>query len=370
MLARDFFGLLLRRLHVAFAAGALLLLEPALRLAQLPERRASLPCAARITGRCRAPHGVGGLPRGLSGLREIGTITLARQPLELSRRLFGLFGERALARAAALAALPGERLLPLALRFLLLPAGQLAQLFHQCVDLLIRLLLLRALRGFVLVCELVEILLEELGEIFLNRSGATAAATTASALLADLLLVFFLGPLQLRERAVLGLKCVRRSLCLQLSFGGAHLFNRFRQELRDAQKRRVRLDQPAVHAAHEALDLLAQLRLRQRDDDEALTQLRRRHRLAVANDVVRGRNNLALLLRERIDLHVAAAATTAASAAAHRHGGAELLVELADPDEIEVARYVASDVVGRAREIRNGVSRRDLQLLEIERVRG
>ena len=168
VLARDLIGLLLRRLHVAFTAGALFLLETALRLAQLPERRAGLPGAARISRRCRAPHGVGGLPRGLSGLREIGTIAFARQAFELSRRFFRLLGECALARAAALAALPGERLLPLALGFLLLPAGQLAQLFHQRVDLLIGLLLLGALRGFVLVRELVEILLEELGEIFLT----------------------------------------------------------------------------------------------------------------------------------------------------------------------------------------------------------
>ena len=42
VLARDLLGLLLRRLHVALAARALLLLEPALRLAQLAERRAGL----------------------------------------------------------------------------------------------------------------------------------------------------------------------------------------------------------------------------------------------------------------------------------------------------------------------------------------
>ena len=110
----------------------------------------------------------------------------------------------------------------------------------------------------------------------------------------------------------------------------------------------MRLDQP--------FDLLAQLRLRQRDDDEVLAQLRRRHRLAVADDVVRGRNNLALLLRERVDLHVAAAAT-AAAATAHRHRRAELLVELADADEVEIARDIPADVVGRAREVRDRVAR-------------
>ena len=168
MLARDLLGLLLRALHVALAARALLLLEPALRLAQLAERGAGLSGAARISGRCRAPHGVGGLPHLLRGLREIGAIALARQPLELPRGFFGLLGQRALARAAALAALAGQRLLPLPLGFLLLPARELAQFFHQRVDLLIGLLLLRALRRLVLVRQLVEVLLEELGEIFLT----------------------------------------------------------------------------------------------------------------------------------------------------------------------------------------------------------
>ena len=63
---------------------------------------------------------------------------------------------------------PGQRLLPLPLGFLLLAPRELAQLLHQRVDLLIGLLLLRALRGLVLVRQLVEILLEELREIFLT----------------------------------------------------------------------------------------------------------------------------------------------------------------------------------------------------------
>ena len=168
MLARDLLRLLLRALHVALAARALLLLEPALRLAQLSERGAGLAGAARIAGGRRAPHGVGGLPHLLRRLREIGTVALARQALELPRGFFGLLRQRALARAAALAALAGERLLPLPLGFLLLPARELAQLLHQRIDLLIGLLLLRALRGLVLVGQLVEILLEELGEILLT----------------------------------------------------------------------------------------------------------------------------------------------------------------------------------------------------------
>ena len=168
MLARDLLGLLLRALHIALAARALLLLEPPLCLAQLAECGAGLAGAARISRRRRAPHRIGGLPHLLRRLREIGSIALARQALELPRGFFGLFGQRTLARAAALAALARQRLLPLALGFLLLPARELAQFLHQRVDLLIGLLLLRALRGLVLVGQLVEILLEELGEIFLT----------------------------------------------------------------------------------------------------------------------------------------------------------------------------------------------------------
>ena len=166
MLAGDLFGLLLRALHVSLPARALFLLESPLRFAELAERGAGLTRGARIARRRRTPHRIGRLPHLLCGLREVGTIPLARQPLELSRGFFGLIGERALAGAAALTDLTGERLLPLPLGFLLLPSRELAQFLHQRVELLIRLLLLRALGGFVLIGELVEILLEELGEIF------------------------------------------------------------------------------------------------------------------------------------------------------------------------------------------------------------
>ena len=226
MLARDLLGLLLRALHVALAARTLLLLEPPLRFAQLAERRAGLSRAARIAGRRRAPHRVGGLPHLLRRLREIRTIALARQPLELPRRFFGLLGERALALAAALSALARERLLPLPLGFLLLPSRELAQLFHQRIDLLIGLLLLRALRRLVLVRELVEILLEEVREILLHRSGAAAATAAATALLAHLLLVLFFGLLQLLQRAILRRQRVGRRLRLQLSFGRASFLRR------------------------------------------------------------------------------------------------------------------------------------------------
>ena len=262
MLAGDVFGLLLSALHVALASRALLLLEPPLRFTKLAEGGVRLTGAARVSRRCRPPHRVGGLPHLLRRLRKIGTIAFARQALELTSGFFRLFRERALAGAAALAALPGECLLALPLGFLLLPSRKLAQLLHQRIDLLIGLLLLRALRRLVLIRQLVEVLLEQIGEILRHRSRSSAATAASAALLSDLFFVLFLSPLKLLKRAVLRRQRVRGGLCLKLGFRGAHFINGFRQQLRNLQECGVRLDQPAVHAAHEAFHLLPELGLR------------------------------------------------------------------------------------------------------------
>src|SRR5262245_4646320 len=137
MLARDFVGLPLRGLHIALPAGVLFLLEAPLRVAKLTERGAGLACGTRVTGRGGPPHRIGGLPHLLSGLGKIRSIALARQPFELTRRFLGLIGERALARTASLGQLAGQGLLSLPLGFLLLPPRELAQLLHQCIELLI-----------------------------------------------------------------------------------------------------------------------------------------------------------------------------------------------------------------------------------------
>ena len=80
-------------------------------------------------------------------MREIGSVLFTRQLLQPPRRLFDLIGQRTLivVRAAASPLLASQRTLPLPLGFLLLAAGQLAQLLHQLVDLLIGVLLLGAL---------------------------------------------------------------------------------------------------------------------------------------------------------------------------------------------------------------------------------
>src|SRR5207248_8192719 len=131
--------------------------------------------------------------------------------------------------------------LPLPLRFLLLPPRQLSQLLHHGVHLLVGLLLLRALRRLVLIGQLVQILLEEVREIFGDRSRAAAPATTAAsaALLAHLLLILFFRFLQLLQRAILRRQRVVRRLALQLFLRGLHLLGGLRQQLRDLQERRI-----------------------------------------------------------------------------------------------------------------------------------
>src|SRR5262249_24204904 len=157
----------------------------------------------------------------------------------------GLLGELALAIAAALAHLPGHRLHPLPLGFLFLPAGELAQLFHQRVHLLVGLLLLRALRGFVLVGELVAILLGEIREGLGDGAGAPAPAAPTAALRSHLLFVLFLGFLELLQRAVLRRQRIVGRLGLELLLGRFHLGGRFRQQAGDLLERGIGLDQPA-----------------------------------------------------------------------------------------------------------------------------
>ena len=127
------------------------------------------------------PHRIGRLPHLLRRLREIRTVALARELLELPRGFLRLVGKLPLAVAAALAHLAGQRLLALPLGFLLLAPRQLAQLLHHRIDLLVGLLLLRALRRLVLIGELVQILLEEVRQVLGDRTGAAPAATTAAA---------------------------------------------------------------------------------------------------------------------------------------------------------------------------------------------
>src|SRR5262249_51211503 len=123
------------------------------------------------------------------------------------------------------------------------------------------------------------------------------------------------------------------------------------------------------HARDQPFYLLAQPRLREADDDRLLLQLVGRVVLAIALDVERRGDDLALVVGERVHLVHLAAATTAA--AGHRLRRAEVLLERANAHEIDVARLAGTALAAVVRGpgvIRDGVAGVDAELLEIERV--
>lgn len=84
---------------------------------------------------------------------------------------------------------------------------------------------------------------------------------------------------------------------MQLGFGILHFGDGLRQQFRHFLECRILFDQPAVHAREEPLDLVAQPRLRQRDDGAVLAHLVGGHLLAVTLDIEGRGDDLALLLR-------------------------------------------------------------------------
>ena len=294
----------------------LILRQPPLRFAQTLERRSRLTSCAGVTARRRAPHCIGGLLHLPRGLHQVGTVLFARQPLEPSRGLLGLLGQRPLlCRSAGRGASLFERAQPLPLRLLLLPPRKLLQLLEQFVELTIAGLLLRLIGGLVAARHLFELLLEDVGELLLLRASA-AAATTAALLDADLVLVLLFRLLQNLQRLVLGRQRTVGTDGGELAFGLLHRVNRLRQELGDLLERRILLDELTVHTRDQPFDLLPQPRLREPDDRRALAKLGRRIVPPVALHVERRRDDLPLLLGERLDL-TAGSAATAASAARH-----------------------------------------------------
>src|SRR5262249_54950383 len=147
--------------------------------------------------RRRLTHSLRGVAHLLRRLREFGPLLFARQLLETTRRLLELVGEFTLALPATAAfrlllLVRGRAALPF--EFLLLAPRQVLQLLGELVDLPIVALLIGALLQLVLVRQLVELELEQIGEV-LGELAVAATAATASAL-ANLHLVAFLRILQ------------------------------------------------------------------------------------------------------------------------------------------------------------------------------
>ena len=372
MFARDLFGLAHRVLHIAFGPRRLGPAQLALHLFEPLGRGGRLSGRARVVAAGGGPaHRVGGLLHLPRRRGEIGPVLLTRQLFELPRRLLGLLGQRALLIAAAARRLTG-RASALPLEFLLLAPGQFLQLLGQGIDLLLGLAALGPRRRLVLVGHLVHLELEQVGQVFRDRSGLPAAAPAARlAAGLHLHLVLFFGLLQILQRLLLRRHRALGAPHLQLGLGRLHLSRRERQQVGNLLEGRVGRDQARVHAADEPLDLLAQAALRQRQHDRALAQLVGGDRLLLAQHVERAGDDLALLFRERA--YLCAAAPAASAPAGLRRGRLELLAERPHAQEVHVARGLlaaARVVVVGARVVGHRVARLHAEFLEIEGVTG
>src|SRR5262249_6509554 len=129
----------------------------------------------------RAAHGIGRFAKLPRRFAQVAPLLVACELLETARRLLRLVRQPPLPAAAAAAPRRAPpRRAPQPFGFGLLPPRQLLQLFRELVDLAIRALLIGALLHFVLVRQLVELELEQVGEIFghlvASRSAAAAVA--------------------------------------------------------------------------------------------------------------------------------------------------------------------------------------------------
>ncbi len=360
-------------LDVARQPLALLPLQLALDLAQAVEGRRRLREALVVGVRGGLAHGVGRLLQPPRRLHHLGRLLLAGEPLEPPRRLLRLVGEHALRRAAAgPRGLAATRPPALPLRLLLLPAGELAQPLHQGVDLVVRGLLLPALHRLVLVLQLVELELEQVGEVLGRGLAAPAPAAASAALLDADLVVGLLGPLQLLQGALLGRQGAVDVLLLERGLGRPHLLRRPRQDRENRAERGVGGHDAAVHPPHQGLDLLAQPPLGQGQEDGVLAELVVGERVPIADHVEGGRDDLSLGLGQGAGV-AAPAAAAAPTAAALRLGGAEVAPERPDLDEVEVALDDPAGialVVAGAAVVRDEVAGLEVELLEEEGVPG
>ena len=353
-------------LDVARQALALLPLQLALDLAQAVKGRRRLGEPLVVGVRGGLAHGVGRLLQPPRRLHHLGRLLLAGEPLEPPRRLLRLFGEHPLRGApAGPRGLAAPRPPPLPLGLLLLPAGELAQPLHQGVDLVVRGLLLPALHRLVLVLQLVELELEQVGEVLGRGLAAAPPAAAPAALLDADLVVGLLGPLKLLQGALLGRQRAVDVLLLERRLGRPHLLGRPRQNRENRAERGVGGHDAAVHAPHQGVDLLAQPPLGEGQEDEVLAELVVGERVAVADHVEGRRNDLPLRLGQGAG--VAAPPAAASAAPALRLGGAEVAPERPDLDEVEVALDDPAGltlVVAGAAVVRDEVAGLEVELLE------
>ncbi len=306
---------------------------------------------------------------------ELLVVHLAGEALELSSRFLGLLGQLPLglasSRRTALALLGPAAL---RLRLLLLPARELLELLQQLVDLVVGLLLLAPLNRLVLVLELVELELEEVGEVLGGLLlTAAAAATALLLLLRDVALVGLLGLLQVAERLLLVRQGLAQLLVVEVLLGALHRLRRPREDRGDVAEAGVGVREPAVlHALEQGRHLVAETALGERHAHHVLAELLGIVAVALADQVERRRDHLALELGERRVVLLPALLPAASAASAHLLGLAIRALEGAHVQEVDVA---ADDLVSPERAVvahegvvRDEIAGLELPLLQEERV--
>ena len=361
-----------RVLRVALHPPGLVALQEPPRGAQPVQRGTRVGGTLVSSSRGRLPHRVGGV---LKLARRLGQTLVglhARQLLEAPRLLLHLVGERALVlRAAPGGSLRtvGEALSSLGLLFL--APGQLAQALQRLVDLLVRLLAFAALHALVLVLELVQLQLEEVGEVLRARAAAPAPSSSTALLLAYLhLVVERLRAQEILQRLLLLGESAPRIGGVQPVHGGLHLLHRPRKQFGDLLELGIPHHAPVVEARDESRHLVAKPFLRQPHHDQALVEALRRIARAVPVQIEGRRNDLPLLLRELL-LVARARASAASPSAGLLLRLAEIGLEAPDLEEVDVAdRLLAAGarVVPRLGVVGDDVAGDKLVFLEEERV--
>ena len=304
------------------------------------------------------------------GLRHLGRLLFAREPLELPRRLFRFLGELALRAATrGAAARTTLRALALAREFLLLARGESLEPLGHLVEPACALLLTALFDLIILVAELVGFEFEQVGQVRRLGRGPTTAARIRLAH-ADLHLAEGgFGLLEPLEGALLRREGLARLSLHEQLLGGLHLIACLREHLGQHAKAGVGgLNGGATQSLEQIVQLLVEPALREVERGDVRAERGGGGLRAIALRLEGTRDDVALALHERPGAHFATLA-----AAAARLVLLVLAIERANRHELDVARAglgaVDGVVVARAGVVAHDVSSGEVHLLEEERVR-
>ena len=291
---------------------------------------------------------------------------LAGEAFQLTPELLGLLGELSLASSPTPATLVREPTpqLALPLVLLLLASRQLLEPLQRLVHLLVDPGLPLTPNRLVLVLQLVELQIEEIGEVLRGHLSATAAESSTERHLD--LAESRLGSLEILERPLLRTESLLRPTREQLLLGSRHLVDRGLQRVPRPLELFAGIEDPASqYPPVQARDLVTQPPLQQREGRHVLGALGRVERRHVAHEPEGRGDDLSLLMRKR------GAGASSSSPAAHLPGLPIDLAERPDLHDEDIRRRgqrPRAAVVARAREVGDEVARLELLFLQEERV--